>query len=125
MNNTETCDALSITNGQILCEDDPATVGLNCNVTCDDGYIESVDAVICQSGNTWSDQPTCQGTDNLEECEGPFSGHGAILLAEGKCMGTALHIPPFNYFLEFVLLVFTNCVSPKGFKIDHFFAITN
>ena len=48
-------------NGNVECNTDPTTVGLACDVVCDDGYTPDQDTVTCQTGDIWSATPTCLG----------------------------------------------------------------
>ena len=58
---TETCISLWVPNGNVECNTDPTTVGLACDVVCDDGYTPDQDTVTCQTGDIWSATPTCLG----------------------------------------------------------------
>ena len=51
-----------MTNGEVICNANPITVGEECNVNCNEGYTPDQNTVRCQDGGILSPTPMCKGT---------------------------------------------------------------
>ena len=52
-------------NGEVICNLDPPTVGMICDVDCNGGYTTDQTLVTCETGGTWSHNPTCNGMGDI------------------------------------------------------------